>query len=75
VMFEVRVHFPFDDDFAVNDGRLEAVAGPSDWGGAGVNGLRDHGYVRETFEEAADLALRVRRAFPEWGIRMQEQIS
>lgn len=70
-MFEVRVKFPFDGDFALHDERLEQIAGKSAFSGAGF-GYRDHGYHCETFEQALDLKETIKREFPMWEVTMRE---
>lgn len=69
--FEIRIYFPFDDNWAERDAALHIVTGPSDWGGAG-NGLRDIGYIRETFEAALDLRHLVWEHWPDYKITIQE---
>lgn len=73
--FEVRVYFPMDNDFTENDKRLEVVAGPSDFAGAGLceGASRDHGWNCKTFAEAHELKERIAAAFPEWTVNMRER--
>ncbi len=73
-MFEVRVKYPFGNDFVLNDKRLEAIAGPSAFSGAGF-GFRDHGFYCDTFDEALDLKETIKREFPMWEVVMREGIT
>jgi hypothetical protein len=73
-MFEVRVKFPFDGDFKLNDDRLEQIAGKSEFSGAGM-GFRDHGYTVETFAEALDMKETIKNEFPLWEVVFYEQTT
>ena len=73
-MFEVRVKFPFDSDFKLNDNRLETVAGESEFSGAG-GGVRDIGYVVETFDKAVELRDTIKGEFPLWDVSFREQTT
>ena len=71
--FEVRVRFPFDDDWAERDERLRELAGRSHFSGAGVSGWRDHGYIVSDFDAATALKNRIKAAFPEWEATIREE--
>lgn len=72
LVFEIRVQFPFDDEWFERDRALHELTGPSSWAGAGM-GVRDVGYTRQTIEEASALKDRILDRWPDYGVAIREQ--
>lgn len=71
-MFEVRVSFTLDDDFALNDNWLRSIVGPSNSSGAGL-GVREHCFERFDFNEALKIKETIKESCPLWNVTMREK--
>lgn len=62
--FEVRSKSPMDDEWEAREEEIALAAGnfgTSQWSGSGMyeGGMRDHGWLIETFEDAQELKRRL----------------
>ena len=66
--FEIRVYYPFEL-FPQADDCLRELIGESDFAGTNFC-LRDHGFIKETLQEALEIKNKIIAHFPEWTVRI-----